>query len=601
MVIQSKLKNYINKFKLIRITGIATSVALLSLVFLSVFPIINHQEAAEAFDAYPDNVNLTMVVGKESASLDITPTDATGTFASSSTSEVASFDITTNNYTGYTLSISGSDNIGQLSNTATGTTLDTIASATDATTFATGNQADYSNKWGYRPSKLNSVDNTNFLPAPTTIATILDETTTANPTVANNYTIGLGARVDYAKPTGTYTNTYTLTAVANYIAYAITYSDTTGEATDIPPVQSGSVGVASINLSTSEPKRPTYAFAGWCDQVPTASNNYEATACSGNTYAKGASYALNPTANNVKTLYAYWAPISFSAAYIAAGKTTKVGGHYLMQNMDSDICSNVTVGQKEQLTDNRQETSSVTYRTYWVAKLKDNKCWMIQNLRLGAALATTSGTLSLASSNSNIASGKTYTLSNKVASPGYMPKVTDSGSSHGYYDGNAFYCTPTDTNYFVSCYYNWWTSTASTGSSNSTAASGDLPYNICPKGWTLPTGITTTGDFETLYNAYFKSTMAETVASLLVGSAASCTSSGAAPCDNSSGTYLPGFTLNGYYTEFGWYDENRNARYWSRTPYDKVSARSLYMETTFIDPDNLDQKYTAKALRCLAK
>lgn len=47
-----------------------------------------------------------------------------------------------------------------------------------------------------------------------------------------------------------------------------------------------------------------------------------------------------------------------------------------MQDMSSDICANTLIGSTKQLIDTRDGNS------YWVAKMKDNKCWMLQNLAL---------------------------------------------------------------------------------------------------------------------------------------------------------------------------------------------------------------------------
>ncbi|MBQ6409657.1 hypothetical protein IJI18_00155, partial [Candidatus Saccharibacteria bacterium] len=97
MVIQ--IKNYINKFKLIRITGIATSVAFLLLAFLSVFPIIGYQEQAEA-TPITSTSTITITSASSIASVDITPISSTGTFASSDSNSSVAFGVSTDNLTG---------------------------------------------------------------------------------------------------------------------------------------------------------------------------------------------------------------------------------------------------------------------------------------------------------------------------------------------------------------------------------------------------------------------------------------------------------------------------------------------------------------------
>jgi hypothetical protein len=54
------------------------------------------------------------------------------------------------------------------------------------------------------------------------------------------------------------------------------------------------------------------------------------------------------------------------------------------------------------LADNRGATPA-DYRTYRIAKLADNKCWMLDNLKLGS----TTGTTTLTPSDSNITSNFT--------------------------------------------------------------------------------------------------------------------------------------------------------------------------------------------------
>ncbi|MBQ6409878.1 hypothetical protein IJI18_01320, partial [Candidatus Saccharibacteria bacterium] len=76
MVIQINLKDYINKHKSIRMVGAATSIALLSLVFLSVFPIIGYQEQAEA-TPITSTSTITITSASSIASVDIAPNSAT--------------------------------------------------------------------------------------------------------------------------------------------------------------------------------------------------------------------------------------------------------------------------------------------------------------------------------------------------------------------------------------------------------------------------------------------------------------------------------------------------------------------------------------------
>lgn len=119
---------------------------------------------------------------------------------------------------------------------------------------------------------------------------------------------------------------------------------------------------------------------------------------------------------------------------------------------------------------------------YEVAKFADNRCWMIENLRLGS----TSGTTLLTPTDSNV--GANYTLPQAI-SPGdvsrdaprvYGPITGDSGAAQS------------ATNYGL--LYNWPAAAARTSLAGSGEPAGAAPYSICPAGWRLPTG-TSTGEF----------------------------------------------------------------------------------------------------------
>ena len=307
-------RRYIKFNRDIRRAGTISALVLILLFLWAAFPIINKAMEVEAIAgaAKASDTTLTMTSGSESASLNLTPAGSpNGVFASSSSSQTAKFGVVTNNHTGYTLSISALNNNGELTNSEANAVLNSITNPTDADVFNTSTALN--GKWGYQPSKYNSAANTNFLPAPTTNATTLDVTGSANNEL-NNYTIGLGARVDHTKPAGSYTNTFILTAIGNPVTYSITYADSTGDTTvaNLPTfgsdptnhTQTGSISATSINLSSTIPTRTNYNFKSWC--LGTVSNN--STTCTGTEYNAGASFNIDQTTANTSTLYAVWNP-----------------------------------------------------------------------------------------------------------------------------------------------------------------------------------------------------------------------------------------------------------------------------------------------------
>ncbi len=130
------------------------------------------------------------------------------------------------------------------------------------------------------------------------------------------------------------------------------------------------------------------------------------------------------------------------------------------------------------VTDNRGGTT----RTYEIAKLADGKCWMLTNLKLGS----TSGTITLTPADSDVASNFT------------LPQLTTSGSPD-YDNPRAYGPIPGDTGSGATNYgyfYNW--SAATAGESRTSLPTGDAPHSICPAGWSLPSGGSTSRDFSQL-------------------------------------------------------------------------------------------------------
>ncbi|MBQ6375555.1 hypothetical protein IJJ37_01310, partial [Candidatus Saccharibacteria bacterium] len=217
------------------------------------------------------NCSLTFTSTRLTASADLTVSSTDGTFATSNSSNQASFNLSTNNYTGYILTLTGSSSTTTLKDNVSNNTLDSISSNITLTDFSADNATGKANnnKWGIIPSSYKTgntvTDNntTTFFPSPSSANTItMDETTTANSSNAKSYTIGLGVRADYTKTAGTYNNTnsgniLTLAYVANPSNYSITYNkgNTTDTVSNMPyasanpaNVQAGEVSATSITL-----------------------------------------------------------------------------------------------------------------------------------------------------------------------------------------------------------------------------------------------------------------------------------------------------------------------------------------------------------------
>lgn len=257
-------------------------------------------------------------------------------------------------------------------------------------------------------------------------------------------------------------------------------------------------------------------------------------------------------------------PISLYDAFANAGKE-KINGYYKMQDMSTNICSAVDVIEsKIQAIDTRDG------HIYWIAKLKDGNCWMLQNLRLGQ----NTDTLALTSADSNV--DISYTLDGKLAD-GMFTYDAYSGNGNTLTmnnDSNQYYCTDD-----YGCYYNWYTATASSGTS--ATQNQDVDYSICPAGWTLPSG-STSGQFQALYGRYNSRN------SMLVDNPTTTK-------ENTTGE-TPGFLLGGFYYDTGARNVGNYGFYWSRT-----SNHSLYLSTGTVQPTYTHAKFAGLAVRCLAQ
>ncbi|MBR3169393.1 hypothetical protein IKF23_03045, partial [Candidatus Saccharibacteria bacterium] len=252
--------------------------------------------------------------------------------------------------------------------------------------------------------------------------------------------------------------------------------------------------------------------------------------------------------------------------------------------------------------------------TYAIAKLKDGKCWMLQNLRLGENLESVTGSITLTSEDTNISSTDTinprseFTLTNKVAD-GHMPMkeiIDPLFDGAGYiWDAPAFYCTTA-----YGCYYNFYTSTAGARAeareginpdpSVVTTKNTDIPSTICPKGWTMPTGGEQTNlhtsQIVSLANSYgyTESDYGALAAQNLLIKPISST-------DNINGYFVPGFILAGDYAIDGAREIGVYARYQSRTIYSMSHLYTLALYGSSTDPVNHTNRYIARSVRCLAQ
>ena len=258
----------------------------------------------------------------------------------------------------------------------------------------------------------------------------------------------------------------------------------------------------SASLNANGFTRTGYVFTGW----NTAKDG------SGTSYADGADYTVTPATGDISvTLYAQWEQIP----------TT-------MQDITAAQCQKFASDAPLTLTDTR-DTNSYTVRYI------NGACWMTQNLRL-------SGGRTLTSADSNVASSWSF-LSTPLEGSNYSytaPQVTI--SSNPSYGG----------------YYNF--CAASAGTNCQTSSTVNTTYDICPKGWRLPTLNEMSG---------------------ITG-------------------YVSAFSpvLSGYYFNGTLRDTGSNGYWWSATAYNSSIQYRLYYNGSSLNTFN-GSKYYGFSVRCI--
>lgn len=193
-------------------------------------------------------------------------------------------------------------------------------------------------------------------------------------------------------------------------------------------------------------------------------------------------------------------------------------------------------------------------KTYTVKALKDDQCWMTQNLAIVDA--------ELTSENSNLLDGETFTIPASSTN-----NFSPSNNNAAYLQEQPEY----------GALYSWYTATAGWGTTDVT--SGNSPKDICPKGWRLPTG-GSNGEYKKLMTDYYPG---EAYAD-------------PRPFANELGYVLSGSIDYGYLSAQG-----GRGFYWTSTAYSANNANFFYISDTNINPDNDYAKYYGYAVRCVAE
>lgn len=201
---------------------------------------------------------------------------------------------------------------------------------------------------------------------------------------------------------------------------------------------------------------------------------------------------------------------------------------------------------------------------YTIQKLADGNCWMLDNLRLeGGVLTTASTNLS-----HDVPFGAMTSKSSNFNSYTEPYKNADSKNVElSYGDGTGK----------VGVYYNYCAATAGTicDELDTTSDGVDANYDICPKGWRMPTG-GSNGEFAALYAAY----------------------------DSNNTTFKNALHLvpSGYYLDSSAGDQGTSGAIWSSSTTGTNDGRwGLYYGGSFVVNTWGSYRNVGRSVRCIAK
>ena len=250
-----------------------------------------------------------------------------------------------------------------------------------------------------------------------------------------------------------------------------------------------------------------------------------------------------------------------------------IGSIEYMQDMTPEHCANSTEHQTATLKDKRDNN------TYIVAKLKDGKCWMTQNLRY--QLSTTTP---LTPTDSDVRQNWTPNRSTETTLSGAWDQDSEGYKTvRSYYDSNKpEYGT----------YYTHTAATAGTAA-NMNNDGDEATGSICPKGWRLPRTTTRVdsldNDFYNIAKRYSGSSVWE--ASMSYFSGDHIISDDPIQFDEVGYRFVTGGIAGRYNYGF----------WWSSTIKNNTTAYSLVVRPDIIGPFEPSDFWHGLNVRCIAR
>lgn len=524
------------------------------------------ESSAEDVSTLANDASLSVALTPEAMNLAVTPTPG-GTLAS----DELAIQVSTDNTTGYTLTLALAGAETSLNDPASGGEIQ--SSTADINSPATLSV----NTWGWYPDSL--ANNTgNLFSALPSSSDPYELKKTSAPTSGSGDTtaIGFGVNVDTTLPAGSYTNAIIISATTNYVPQPILdVYPTTGWAGDtitlysnggfvnVQSVQIGGTNCTSIDVKSADELTCTLPDKAETDTTSGTDNGYD--------------IQVNVVGGQMENH-------NFTIRYFNPSTTTS------MQEFTGATCGSMSVGDIISLTDSRNG------QTYRVKKMQDNKCWMVDNLKYAGEantdLANIDGTYGLVYNND----------SSKYNTVDGTSTQSSTNSDKAFYNNpmSASYCygTSIQSSYTKCGYlYNWYAATAGTGTYATSTQGTNVSGSICPTGWRLPSamsdGSTATGNGTSYTAADFPVLNASMNAGSLTSGSTSNYYAGW-PFTGSwsgvlSGVRNKGFIFQGLYGD-----------YWSSTAYSSSYAMYLYFGSSGVSPaGGGSNKDGGMAVRCV--
>ncbi len=349
---------------------------------------------------------------------------------------------------------------------------------------------------------------------------------------------------------------------------------------------------SSVTLLPSNFSRTGYGFAGWSDKFDYATNP------EAKFYGPMEDITLNTAdytgTNPGLSLYAVW--VKSQGNLQDYDKVASVCNSL----MPAPIDGTANLSSVSALTDQRDNN------TYAIAKLADNKCWMIENLRL-ADKDSSNNDIELSVTNTNSPSLPLTNDYSSSTTSNHLSASTNPTSTAWCTDANAacfnqsmLYTGNTaerGTNpatganaYSYGNYYNWYSATAGNGK-YANGSGYTAPGDICPAGWTLPTSGSASMNFGLL--------------DVALGGTGSTSNSSTTPTgavmSAAYRSYPNNFLYSGNVNGPSVINRGSDGFYWSKSAYSSKSARYLVFASSDVNPSNYGNKDGGFSVRCLAQ